>query len=330
MAKECKNAWGSRRSARDAPSGASVPSTSTASAARRPAPAARPAADAAPDDSEPVTKDVEMCSGDEEVIAGAAQAAAAAASSSRPAPRRRRQRRNRGSIPFLTPGTVGIHRPADLSSLKMDLSVDDESKVSFLYTFDEVWRDQLTWEELRSLHHGRVLKKSGESIRSVAGFSALLFGSTSGAGPQPVQGTVPEDLCIWDHSPHWVALAPDDDVVASDVRSDGDGDFSDVCVDFGHRSTEVLEDVSFERFRVHHYEDFPDLRPAIWIPSDRGALIVGECLTYCVSWCCKAGRGYGVSGWSVSLSGFFLPCLSVSECVVLISLCDFSSVCANF
>ena len=32
------------------------------------------------------------------------------------------------------------------------------------------------------------------------------------------------------HSPHWVSLAPDDDVV-SDVRSDCDGDFSDVCVD---------------------------------------------------------------------------------------------------
>ena len=144
VAKECKNAWGSRRSARDAPSGASVPSTSTASAARRLAPAASPAADAAPDDSEPVIKDVEMCSGDEEVVTGAAQAAAAAASSSRPAPRRRHQHRNRGSIPFLPPGTVGIHRPADLSSLKMELSVDDESKVSFLYTFDEVWRDQLT------------------------------------------------------------------------------------------------------------------------------------------------------------------------------------------
>ena len=81
-----------------------------------------------------------------------------------------------------------------------------------------------------------------------------------------------EGLCIWDHSPHWVSLAPDDDVVVSDVRSDCDGDFSDVFVDFGHRTTEVLEDVSFERFRVHHYEDFPDLRPAIWMPSDREAL----------------------------------------------------------
>ena len=102
---------------RDAPSGTSVPSSSFAFAVRRPAPAARPAADAAP----PVIRDVEMDSGGEEVVAGAAEAAAAAASFSRPAPRRRRRRRrprrDRGVVPFPPLGTVGTHRPADLSSL---------------------------------------------------------------------------------------------------------------------------------------------------------------------------------------------------------------------
>ena len=169
VAKECRNAWGPRRADRDAPSGSSVPSSSAA-------PAARPTADAAPS----VIHDVVMDSGDEEVVAGAAEAAAAAASSSRPASRRRRRqpRKDRGAVPFPTPGTIGSHHPADLSSLEMDLSGDDESKVSFLSTIGEVWRDQLSWEELRSLHHGRVLKKSGDSIRSVAGVP-LLFGSAS-------------------------------------------------------------------------------------------------------------------------------------------------------
>ena len=82
----------------------------------------------------------------------------------------RRPRKDRGAVPFLPPGTIGAHRPADLSSLEMDLSVDEESQVRILSTFGEVWRGLLAWEELRSQRrHGHVLKKSGGSIRSVPG-----------------------------------------------------------------------------------------------------------------------------------------------------------------
>ena len=222
-------AWGPHRAGRDAPSGASVPSSSAASAASRPASAARPAAEAAP----PVSHDVEMDFGDEEVVAGAAEAAAAAASSSRPAPRRRRRRSRKGGgavpFPFPPPGTTGSHRAADLSSLEMDESEDVEADVRFLSTFGEVWRDQLFWGELRSLRHRHVLKKSGGSIRSVVDATNLLFGSASDVGPQPVQGTVPdpfpdgEGLCLWDPSSHRVALHPEDDADVNCIPSEADG-----------------------------------------------------------------------------------------------------------
>ena len=163
----------------------------------------------------------------------------------------------------------------------MDLSEDDESQVRFVPTFGEVWRDLLSWEELRSQRrHGHVLRRYGASIRSVVDARTFLFGSKSDVGPQPVQGTVPDPfpdgdgLCLWEPSPHRVALHPEDDVAVSCIPSEADGDFSSVCVDFGDRTDDVLddEDICFERFHVHHYEDFPDLRPGFWMPADRGCL----------------------------------------------------------
>ena len=141
-----------------------------------------------------VVRDVEMDSGDEEVIAGAAEAAAAAASSSRPAPGRRRRRRRRSrkncdAVPFPRPGTVGYHRPADLSPLGMDLSsVDKRGGVSYLSSFKEIWTDTLTWEELRSVKFGHVLKRFGDRVYSVAAVPTLLFGSKLiGAAPVEYQ-----------------------------------------------------------------------------------------------------------------------------------------------
>ena len=97
------------------------------------------------------------------------QAAAATATAAAPAdvpsspvgPRRpRRNRRSMGK-----PQISG----ADLSSVTMDLSSEDDPISSkLLRFFDEVWHDQLTWEELRSVRHGRVLKRVGDSILSVA------------------------------------------------------------------------------------------------------------------------------------------------------------------
>ena len=189
VARDCRRAWGD-------PS----PKPSRGRASARQAPAAdQPAASAAVSDSSPpgdasvevvsdsAPVDEEMCSGDEEVVAGvagAAEVAATAASSSRPAPRRR-PRKDRGAVPFPPPGTIGFHRLADLSPMVMDPSEDDEGS-KFLHSFHEVWHDQLTWEELRSLRHGRVLKMFGGFIHSI------LFGSASDVDPQPVEGTVPD------------------------------------------------------------------------------------------------------------------------------------------
>ena len=83
-----------------------------------------------------------------------------------------------------------------------------------------------------------------------------------------------DGLCLWEPSPYRVALHPADDAAVSHIPSEADGDFSMVTVDFGERTNDILDDddICFERFRVHHYDDFPDLRPVIWNPSDRGIL----------------------------------------------------------
>ena len=179
VARDCRRAWGvpvSRPGHRRAP--ASQPSAPSATSPPPPPPPPPPgpspsghvqvlAVDEEESDMDfqpaPVEDVVEssgdMFSGDEEVIAAAA-AVVVDSPSPRRSCRRRHSRRNRAAVPFPPPGTVGHHRPADLLSLDMDLSVEeDHAGVSYLSSFKEIWADALTWEELRSVKRGFVLRR---------------------------------------------------------------------------------------------------------------------------------------------------------------------------
>ena len=191
VARECRNAWGAARVPSAGPSSAPstpapppavstpsavVPSSDVASASGVAAAAVPPAAPVpvlvllfsaalAPEVEEsdmdfvpaPVVDDLEsagdeeMCSGDEEVLREAAVAAAAAVAADAPSsPRRSRRSR----LKYQAPLVPGVH----ISSVAMDLSTEDDPAASTYHrSFGEVWRDQMTWEELRSARrHGRL------------------------------------------------------------------------------------------------------------------------------------------------------------------------------
>ena len=185
VARECCNAWGTSRVGSAAASSSSVPASSAATASSAgsssadvppvsvavpavvppsvampasPSSVLLPSAALAPEEEEsdleflpaPISDnpesaaDEEMGSGDEEVLREAAAAAAATdAPSSPPGPRRLRRRRKKVKG---KPQVTG----ADFSSVAMDLSTeDDPDSTKLLRSFDEVWHDQLSWEELR-------------------------------------------------------------------------------------------------------------------------------------------------------------------------------------
>ena len=85
----------------------------------------------------------------------------------------------------------------------MDLSSEDDPDSSkLLRSFDEVWHDQLAWEELRSARHGRVLKKVCVGILSVESTPVLLFGACSGVGAFPVSRGNYVTISKW---PSWIS-----------------------------------------------------------------------------------------------------------------------------
>ena len=155
VARDCRRAWGvpvSWPGRQRAPS--SQPSAPSVTPPPPPPPAPGPSPSgvvpvSAVDEEEsdmdfqpPPVEDVDessgdMFSGDEEVIAAAA--AAVDPPSPRRSRRRHRSRRNRAAVPFPPLGTVGHHRPADLLSSDMDLSVEeDHAGVSYLSSFKEI------------------------------------------------------------------------------------------------------------------------------------------------------------------------------------------------
>ena len=308
VARECRNAWGATRAASAAPSSsapssappsavsalsAAVPSSDVAPASGVAAAAVPPSApvplsvllssaalapeveesdmDFVPapvgDDPESAS-DEEMCSGDEEVIREAAVAVAAAAaaadtpSSPRHSRRSRRNRRSRSKYRVLpVPGV-------DISSVDMDLSPEDDPDSSkLLRSFDEVWHDRLSWEELRSTRHGRVLKKVGDGILSVESAPVLLFGARSGVEDFPCSGEAPDELIdsihdsVWSPSSYRVRLP------------DPENETSEVFLDLGFSTSRILDwDIGIDCLRLYWYEDNPDLRPAVWFPTDAGQL----------------------------------------------------------
>ena len=218
--------------------------------------------------------DEEMCSGDEEVIREAAAVAAAAAaadaadapSSPRRSRRSRRSRRGRRSgLKYQAPPVPGV----DISSVAMDLSSEDDPASSTYHrSFGEVWRDQMTWEELRSARrHGRLLKKVGDGIQSVESAPVLLFGARSGVGAYPCNGECPDD-CVppkydsyWSPSPYRASLPDPED------------ETTNVFVDFGYHTSNIMDqDIGVDCVRWYWYEDNPDDRPCVWLPTDAGQL----------------------------------------------------------
>ena len=205
-----------------------------------------------------------MCSGDEEVIAAAA-AAAGDSPSARRSRRRRCSRRNHASVSFPFSGTVGHHRPADLSSQDIDLSVEDDcGSVSYLSSFKDIWADVLTWEELRSVRFGRVLKKYPSGIFSMAAASSFQFGS-DGVGAAPVEYEVFTYTESADHVP--AMSVPSSYCVR--VSPDPDQKSMEPFLDFGSLTAELLkEGVSFESYRLGFYEEYLNCLPALCRPTD--------------------------------------------------------------
>ena len=213
--------------------------------------------------------DEEVCSGDEEVIREAAAVAAAAAaadaadapSSPRRSRRSRRSRRGRRSgLKYQAPPVPGV----DISSVAMDLSPEDDPASSkYLPSFDEVWRDQMTWEELRSpRRHGRVLKKVGDGILSMESAPVLLFGGRSGVAAFPCTGECldggapPKYDSYWSPSPYRARL-PD----SEDESTNG-------FVDFGYHTSNIMDrDIGVDCVRWRWYEDNLDDRPCVWFPT---------------------------------------------------------------
>ena len=156
------------------------------------------------DEPEP-DEEVEMCSGEKEVVRVAAAVSVAAladAPSSLSGPRRSRRRHPpRGKRQSPPSG-------ADLSSVDMDLTSEKDPASSMLIrSFDEVWHDQLTWEELRSARNGLVLKKVGEIILSVeASPPGLQFGALSGLEAFPCEGSASDEFAPCCYDSVWIIL----------------------------------------------------------------------------------------------------------------------------
>ena len=303
VARECGNAWGA--SAAASPSSVRAASAATASSAGAPSTGFPPVSVAAPadilpsvavpatplsqsclsvllpsvalapeeeesdmefvpapisDDPESAADD-EMCSGDEEVLREAAAAAAAAATDapSSPCGPRRSRRRKKGK-----PQVTG----ADLPSVTMDLSTeDDPDSTRLLRSFDEVWHDQLSWEELRSARHGYVLKKVGVRILAVAEHPVLQFGAVSGVGSCPVEGHLPTEpySClqrdVWAFSSNRFRL-----------RDFEDGSMVSY-MDCSEYVGNILRDLdSFETLRHGWYVLNRDSRPCVYRPTAAGLM----------------------------------------------------------
>ena len=291
VARECRNAWGASGGSAAA-SSSSVPTASAATASSAggsssgvpPASAAAPAdvspsvdvpaspssvllpsAALAPEEEEsdmefvpaPISDDPEsvadeeMCSGDKEVLREAAAAAADDAPSS---PRPRRSRRRKKKKPQVT--------LADLSPVAMDLSSeDDPDSTKLLRSFDEVWHDRLTWEELRSARHGYVLKKVGDRILAVAGPPVLQFGDASDVVSCPVKHRLPSVVppcafdSVWAHSPHRVRLPDSEDGICESH------------IDFGVHTANILRDeIHVDTLRIDWYNRNHEARPCRWRP----------------------------------------------------------------
>ena len=300
VARECRNAW-SASGGSAAASSSSVPTASAATASSAggssfgvpPASAAAPAdvspsvdvpaspssvlllsAALAPEEEEsdmdfvpaPISDDPEsvadeeMCSGDEEVLREAAAAAAAAADDAPSSPRPRRSRRRKKKKPQVT--------LADPSPVAMDLSSeDDPDSTKLLRSFDEVWHDRLTWEELRSARHGYVLKKVGVRILAVAEHPVLQFGAVSGVGSCPVEGRLPTE-------PHSCLQR---DVWAFSSNRFRLPDFEDGSMvsymDCNEYIGNILRDLdSFETLRHEWYLLSGDSRPCVYRPTAAGLM----------------------------------------------------------
>ena len=125
---------------------------------------------------------------------------------------------------------------ADLSCVVMDLSSEDDPDSSkLLRSFDEVWHDQLTWEELRSTRHGRVLKKVGDGILSVESAPVLLFGACSGVEAFPCDGEAPDEQLVpaydsvWSPSPYRVR------------RPDPENETTECFIDLGPHMSKIFD-----------------------------------------------------------------------------------------
>ena len=160
----------------------------------------------------------------------------------------------------------------NLSSPDMDLSPDEDPAASKLVrSFDEVWREQVRWGELRSPWNGRTLKKVSDSIVFLVPpppSPTILFGFTSGIGPAPVLVSYPNphvrlDASIPPGSPNYF-LNP---WVPSSSRRcfacEGDGAMD--VVDLSDLTSQLL-DMDLVIITASYYHDVPDCRADVWLP----------------------------------------------------------------
>ena len=185
-----------------------------------------------------------------------------------PLPRRtRRKRKRRGQGPP-RPAPGRVPEPGT-----MDLSLEEPSDARLLHTFREVWEDTLTWEEIRA----RKVDMSGFDPSQVPASTPVLFSETqsdvSSSSPtllldSPVPSTFSSDGSVvasvaMTPVPDYFTRSPGAMSISLIGLPDANGVF-----DFGRRTERILDGVSLERFRVHDYEDLPDLRPSFAVPTE--------------------------------------------------------------
>ena len=205
----------------------------------------------------------EFASGDDEVVA---------APPVPPSPKRqRRKRKRRGQGPPRPAPGPPAPEPAPGPST-MDLSSEDPSDARLIHTFREVWEDTLTWEEIRA----RKVDMSGfDPSQAQPTKTLVLFYETplpiSSSTPVPLDSPVPPTIPSVGSTVTPVATTPVPDCLrrspfAIHITLNGAPEVNGIF-DYGDCTEKIMNGISIERVRVHDYEDQPELRPAIVVPT---------------------------------------------------------------
>ncbi|KAJ7360275.1 hypothetical protein OS493_016905 [Desmophyllum pertusum] len=303
VARECRNAWASRSTSVRRPAAPAAPAPAAAPDAAAvppvapvvPAPAVAPVAAADPPVTPPVKETAMAVSDDDDIedasdmdyIPGNEEEAyvsacstgefasgdeVAAAPSATPSPKRsRRKHKRRGQGPP-RPAPGPVPEPG-----AMDLSSEDSPDARPIHTYREVWKDTLTWEEIRAR---KVDLSRFVPSREPPGTLVLFYETplpTSSSTPVPLDSPVPSSVSSDGSIVASLAVTPVPDFhtrssaaihVSLMTGPDANGFY-----DFGINTECVLDGECPEWVHLEYYTRQPDLRPPFVAPTEPATVL---------------------------------------------------------